>query len=313
MASTFRDLWGLVSLHCPLAPTSLVQHWVQNSYDRLLGRRHWSWTRRTHLLTTRAARSVTINVTEGSPVLTGVGVFVASDVGRQLYGSGTPTYTINTVTDANTAALVENYVGATGQVTLTIGDVYLVMPADFRSIHDVTDRTLQRPIAWWIATDKLDLFDPGRTMSDSRFRALCAAGPSLVTSLSGRVTYEAWPRPTAAGVYILNYFIRTDALDDETILPGLLATYTDSLRTGALAEAAMWPGTAQQQNPYFNLPLARDLRQQFHEACNTIDVMDDDQYLMNLQQVDLSRYGLAALAADTTLLRETDATLADYI
>lgn len=312
MASTFRDVWGLVSLHVPLAPTTLVQHWTQLAYDRLIGTRHWAWTRRETLLQTLAARTVTINVTNGSTALTGVAQFVASDVGRQLRVGQEHTYTINTVTDANTAALVETYGGTTGAVSATISDVYLAMPANFRSIHDLTDPTLQRPIAWWVATDRLDLYDPGRVMSDSRFRVLAAAAPSLVTSLSGRMTYEAWPRPTSAGSYLLKYFIRTDALDDETTLPGLLATHADALRTGALAEAALWPGTATQKNPYFNLTLATTLAAHFARACKQIDVMDDDQYLMDLQQVDLSTFGLAALSGDTALLRSTDASAGDY-
>lgn len=311
-ASTFRDVWGLVALHVPVAPTSLVQHWTQLAYDRLIGKRHWAWTRREVLLQTLAARTVSVNVTQGVTTLTGAGVFVSTDVGRQLRIAQGPTYTIDTVTNANTAALVQAYGGTSGAVTATISDVYLPMPADFRSIHDVTDLTIQRPIAWWIATDRLDLFDPGRISADSRFRVLAAAGPSLVTSLNGRMTYEAWPRPTAAGTYILKYFIRTDALDDEVALPGLLATYSDSLRTGALAEAALWPGTATQKNPYFNLRLAQDLREQFERACKAIDVMDDDQYLMDLLQIDLAKFGLAAVSADASLLRSTDATSGDY-
>lgn len=312
MASTFRDIWGLVSLHVPVAPTSLVQHWTQLAYDRLIGKRHWGWTRRDVLLSTRAARTVTINVTQGSTTLTGVAQFVATDVGRQIRVSQGPTYTINTYTDANTVALTQAYGGDSGAVSATLSDVYLLMPADFRSIFDVTDLTTQRPIAWWIGADRLDAYDPARIASDSRFRVLAAATHSQVTAYLGRVTYEAWPRPTAAGTYRLQYFLRSDVLDDETTLPGLLATYGDSLRTGALAEAAQWPGTTTQKNPYFNLPLARELKAQFYEAVKAIDVMDDDQYLLDLQQLDLSKFGLAAVSADPSLLRMTDAGAGDY-
>lgn len=311
-AQTFRDIWGKVSLHCPLAPTSLVQDWVQLAYDRLIGKRHWSWTIRDLNLTTLAARSISLNVLQGSTLLTGVGVFVATDVGRQLRVGTGPTYTINTVTDANTANLTQNYAEASGAVTGQISDVYLIMPADFRSILTLTDLTIQRPIPWWISGERLDLWDPGRISSDTRFRILATATPSQVTAYAGRVTYEMWPRPTAAGTYICRYCIRTDTLDDDTVLGGLLATHSASIRTGALAEAAMWPGTTTQKNPYFNLTLAQRLREDFERDCKQIDVMDDDQYLQDLLQIDLSKYGLASLAADTTLLRQSDATLADY-
>lgn len=313
MASqTFRDVWGLVSLHCPLAPPSLTQHWVQLAYDRLIGKRHWSWTKREFILTTLAARSVTVNVLQGSTALTGVGVFASTDQGRQFRVGTGPTYTINTVTVPNAATLTQNYAETSGAVTAVISDVYAIMPADFRSFEDVVDRTIQRPIPWWISGERLNLWDPARISSDARFRILASAFPSQVTAYAGRLTYEMWPRPTAAGSYIVRYFLRTDALDDDTILGGLLATHAASLRTGALAEAAMWPGTTTQKNPYFNLPLARQLKAEFEQDCKQIDVMDDDQYLMDLLQVDLARFGLAALSADTTLLRASDATLHDY-
>lgn len=311
-AQTFRDIWGKVSLHCPLAPTSLVQDWVQLAYDRLIGKRHWSWTIRDLNLTTKDARTVTLNVIQGSTLLTGVNQFVATDVGRQLRIGTGPTYTINTVTDVNTANLTQVYAEDSGAVTGQISDVYLIMPANFRSILTLTDLTIQRPIPWWISGERLDLFDPGRVSSDTRFRVLASAAPSQVTAYAGQVTYEMWPRPTSAGTYICRYCIRTDTLDDDTILGGLLATNADSLRTGALAEAAMWPGTTTQKNPYFNLALADRLSAKFEQACKQIDVMDDDQYLQDLMQIDLSKFGLAALAADTTLLRQSDATTADY-
>lgn len=302
-----------MSLHCPLAPPSLSQHWVQLAYDRLIGKRHWSWTIRDTVLTTLAARSLTVNATMGATTLTGVGVFVASDAGRSFRVGTGPTYTISTVTDPNTANLTAAYQETGGVVVGVISDVYLLMPADFRSILDVVDRTIQRPIPWWISGERLNLFDPARISSDSRFRVLASAFPSQALATAGRVQYEGWPRATAAGSYILRYFVRTDSLDDDTLLGGLLATHSASLRTGALAEAAMWPGTTTQKNPYFNLPLHRELKAEFESDCKQIDVMDDDQYLLDLQQVDLSKFGLAALAADTTLMRQSDATLADYI
>ena len=216
------------------------------------------------------------------------------------------------MTDASNAVLTQLYGEASGAKTSTVQDIYLVMPADFRSIHTVTDMTIQRPIAWWISKDRLDLFDPGRISADTRFRVMAAAALSTVTSLAGRVTYEAWPYPTAAGSYILQYFKRTDTLGDDDEFKGALATWTSVLQKGALAEAAKWPGTPTQKNPYFNLALATKLEAEFDRLSKSLDVMDDDTYLMDLAQTDLSKFGLAALSADTTLMRQSDATLADY-
>lgn len=313
-AQTFGDVWRNVALRVPGAPVSLVQDWVQDAYDALNGKRHWAWLRRDLLLTTRASRSLSVTYTNGSTAITSAaGFVVATDPGRQIRaGAGTPVYTIDTVTDTSNAVLTQAYAETGGAKTSTIQDIYLVMPADFRAFHTVTDMSIQRPIAWWISKDRLDLFDPGRIASDTRFRVLAAAQLSQVTSLSGRVTYEAWPYPTAVGTYIVQYFIRTDALTDDTTFTGALATWTEALKKGALAEAAQWPGTVTQRNPYFNLPLADRLRQEFDAMVKNLDILDDDQYLMDLQQTDLSKFGLAALSADTTLMRQSDATLADY-
>lgn len=306
-------MWRQVALRVPGAPVSLVQDWVQESYNRLVGRRHWAWLRKDFVLTTLAARSLTVTFTQGSTAITSAAGFVASDVGRQIRaGSNTPIYTINTFTNASTATLTRAFTETGGPLVSSIRDVFLVMPADFRSFHTVTDMTIHRPIAWWISKDRLDLFDPSRIASDTRFRVLATAHLSEVTSLAGRVTYEAWPSPTAAASYTVQYFARTDALTDDTTLTGVLATWTDALKKGALAEAAAWPGTVAQKNPYFHLPLATRLQVEFDSLVKSLDVMDDDQYLMDLQQVDLSKYGLAAISADTTLMRQSDATLADY-
>lgn len=310
---TFGDVWRKVALYVPGAPPSLVQEWVQSAYEELCGSRHWSFLRETYLLRTLASRSVTPTFTQGSTAITSAGEFLTTDAGRQIRaGSNTPIYTIDTVTSANAAVLTQAYAEADGAKAATIRDVYLPMPANFRSFLNVTDMTIQRPIAWWIARDRLDLFDPGRIASDTRFRVLVAAQISTVTSLSGRYTYEAWPYPTAAGTYLVQYFKRADALADDDAFLGPLATMTNVLQQGALATAARWPGTEGRKNPYFNLSLSNQLQGEFDARLKALDVLDDDVYLMDLQQVDLSKYGLAAISADTTLMRQSDATLADY-
>lgn len=314
MPSTFGDVYRLVALHVPGAPILLARTWVQQAYDDLLGKRHWAWLRRETFLTTRASRSLSVTFTNASRSITSAAGFLSTDVGRQIRvgSSGTPTYTIDTFTDTSTATLVELYQGSSGAATATISDVYLMMPEDFRSFEAVTDPTIQRPVAWWIARDRLDLFDPGRVASDTRLRVLASYELSQVQTYAGRVLYEAWPRPTAAGTYVLKYFTRGDALVDTDSFRGVLATKTGALLEGALMRAARWPGTPQLKNPYFSLALAKQHQDNFLAQAQDLNVMDDDQYLLDLQQVDLSKFGLAALSADTTLMRQSDATLADY-
>ena len=313
-AQTYGDTWRRIALMVPAAPATLVQEWVQEAYNTLVGKGHWAWLRKETVLTTQAQRAVTtIVANQGSPTLTSAGEFLAEDVGRQIRVANGTIYTIGVVNDVNSVVLTQSYaeVTAVGQ-TMTIHDRYLVMPEDFRSIFDVTDMSIQRPIAWWITRDRLDLFDPGRISSDSRFRVLAGYQHSQVPSLLGRVAYEMWPQPTAVGSYQLRYYQRPDTLTDETEFQPPLATSTQVLKEGALAMAALWPGMEARKNPYFNLQLADRHQKKFEDLCQTLWVMNDDQYLQMEEQIDLSKFGLAALSADTTLLRSSDATLADY-
>lgn len=315
MASqTFGDLWRMVGLYVSGAPASLWQSWTQQAYNDLLGKRHWAWLRKETFLTTLASRSLSVTFTQAATAITSAALFLSTDVGRQIRVglTGSPTYTINTVTDASHADLVELYQDTSGAATASISDIYLMMPADFRSFEAVVDPTIQRPVAWWISRDRLDLFDPGRVAYDTRLRVLATYQLSQVSAYSGRVLYEAWPRPTAAGTYVIKYFARGDALADTDTFQGVIATKTEAILEGALARAARWPGTAQQKNPYFNLGLAQLHESRCKDAMQDLNVMDDDQYLLDLQQIDLSKFGLAALSADTTLMRQSDATLADY-
>lgn len=310
---TFGEVWRRVALYVPGAPVSLPQEWVQAAYDELCGSRHWVWLKRSTLLQTRASRTVSITFTNGSTAITSAAGFVlATDPGRQVRVPYGPIYTLDTLSTTSAGVLTQAYQGASGAATATILDAYLAMPADFRSIYTVTDQVNQRPIAWWISGDRLNLYDPARISSDGRFRVMAAASTSQATSLLGRIQYELWPLPSAAGTYPMDYFIRSDRLADDDLFQGVLATQTRVLEIGARAEAAKWPGTAVQKNPYFNLALATQLRTDFELAKQNLQVQDDDQYLMSLQQVDLSTFGLAALSGDATALRASDATTADY-
>lgn len=311
-AQTFRDVWSSVLLHAPTVPVALAQKWVQDGYDKLIANRHWAWTRRQTTLTTQAARAVTVGVQQGSTTITSAGQFVAGDAGRQIRCGTDYIYTIDTFQDVNTVLLTQPYAETSGTKAATISDIYLLMPEDFRSFYTVQDLVNSRPICWWISGERLDLYDPARQAADSRFRVLVSHQISQRQATFGRVGYEAWPHPTAAGTYILTYFTRMDALANDTPFQGVLATFTKALETYALSEAALWPGTPTQRNPYFNLRLAEALNAEFEKTYQELDVMDDDQYLMNLQQIDLAAFGLASISASTSLLQRTDADVSDY-
>lgn len=312
-AKTFGDVWRRVALQVPGAPVSLVQEWVQSSYNTLLGNGHWAWLRATTVLTTQAQRTLAlVNFTQGLQAITSAALFLPTDVGRQIRIPNETIYTINTVVDPSNATLTIPFAEPDTAASARIQDYYLAMPEDFRSVYSITDMDLQRPIAWWISRDRLDLFDPARISSNNKLRVLASYELSLVTSQLGRVLYEGWPPATSVGQYQMMYFKRTDTLTDDSPFQGVLSTYTDALIEGALSWASRWPGTTDKKNPYFNLALAKQHQDRFDAERQTLKVMDDDQYLMMMEQINLSKFGLAALAADTTLMRESDATLADY-
>jgi hypothetical protein len=310
-ARTFSEAWGRVALQVPSAPVSLVQAWVQDAYDDLAGKRHWAWLKASAILSTLAQRTVSVTFTAASTAITSAaGFVVATDPGRQLrVGSGTPIYTIDTVADTSNATLTQAYAGDTGAASAVIHDRYLVMPADFRSIYTVTDPANQRPVVWWLSQDYLDQQDPARIVGDSRLRGLASYQLSEATATLGRILYEAWPGPTAAGVYLLEYFKRSDVLADDDLFKGVLATKVEAIIDGALARAARWPGLEGRKNPYFSLPLANMHEQRFLSAAQTLNIMDDDQYLESLQQTQGVDFGLGS----TNLLRQSDATIHDYL
>lgn len=312
-AQNFRDVWSKVLLHAPTVPAALAQSWVQDAYDKLIANRHWAWTRRTTTLVTLASRAPVVTFVQGSPQITSSGGFSpAIDAGRQIRVNNAFIYTIASVQDVSHATLTQPYMEISGAQAATISDIYLSMPADFRSFDTVLDMVNSWPIVWWISKERLDWYDPARMSADSRFRVLVAHQIAQDPTNLGRVTYEAWPHPTAAGTYVLNYFVRTDSLQNDVAFQGVLATYTKALQDYALAQAAQWPGTLDQRNPYFNLPLSAKLEANWEASFQELNVMDDDQYLMDLAQVDLATYGLAALSASTNLLQHTDATVGDY-
>lgn len=311
-ARTYGDVWRSVALQVPAAPVTLIQKWVQQAYEQLVGRRHWVWLRRDAILATLAPRTLTTTFTNTSTAITSAaGFVVATDPGRQIRVGSGPIYTIASVSSTSAAVLTQAYQGPSGVGSALIHDRYLVMPADFRSFFSVVNPAAPSvPIAWWIGQDVLDLVDQQRSDTDSYFRVLASAKISLAPATLGRVLYEAWPAPTAAASYPLTYFARVDQLGDDDLFQGVLATQTLALEQGALAHAARWPGTETRKNPYFNLPLAQQLSKDFDLAVKALDLQDDDQYLQDLLQTDLRSYGLGG---GTQTLRSTDATLDDYL
>lgn len=312
MASTFEQAWRKVLLYAPEVPPHLAREFVQQAYARLCEVRPWAHLRVETHLQTLASRSLSVTFTNGSTAITSAGGFVATDVGRQLTVDSLPVYTIATVTSANAADLLETYKGTSGAATATIASRYLTCPADFGRFLTIVDPANQRQIPFWITEEALNAQDPHRTSSGDPARLLVAKGLSRVPSLLDRVLYEWWPYPTAARTYPALYLKRPQTLADTDAFAGVLGQRGDVLITGALAECARWPGTAQRPNAYFNLNTHRLLAEQFKSEVLSLALRDDDLYPMDLPVLPWHEYQTGQLAYDTNLLRASDATLASY-
>lgn len=311
MPQTYADVWRSVKLHASAAPTFLVREWVNDAWKSMARSRPWGFLRGEGALTINASRTVACTVTRGSTSVTAAGLFLAADDTRQFRVGTFPTYTIVAFVGVGTITLDRAYGEDSGAVTSTIYDGYATMGADFGSFRLISDPYNQRRLAFWITEDQLNILDPTRQAGDTGPRLLAARSPSSHPSTLGRIQYEYWPRPSAARSYPFFYNKQADDWADGETFTGVLADGGDVLQTGALAQAARWPGTADKPNPYFNLQLARDLETDFRLGVQRLALRDDEHYGDDLARVHWEHWPLADLAFNDQALRATDATIAD--
>ena len=269
---TLEDVYRGVLLQAPDIPLMTARKFAQDAYLDLSARRGWTYLRKQATLQTLAARSIVVGVTAASTAITSAALFVATDAQRQFrIGSG-DTFTILTVTDASNAILDRNYTGSSdAAATASILDAYVTMPADFARFEVIVDTVQQRRIPWWTSQNQLDGFDPQR-LTGGVGTMLSPISPSS----TGLMRYEWWPRPSNAANYPMIYIARPAAPADTDLLTGVLAERPDVLEAGALAAAARYPGTADRPNAYFNLALARELKAEFEELAQQVNLRDDD-------------------------------------
>jgi hypothetical protein len=312
MPQTFGDAWRTVRLYVPSAPTFLVREWVNVAWKGLARSRHWSFLFGELRLTIAASRALAlVTVTQGSATVTSAGLFLAADAGRQFRMTSFPAYTVQTFTDANTLQLDIPYGEASVVAPATIYDGYATLPADFESFRLIADPYGQHRLAFWISADQLNMMDPTRQASDSGPRVLVQRPPSTYLPTLGQVQYEYWPRPTAARSYPAVYNKMGARIDDTTVFSGVLAQGAEVLIDGALAQAALWPGTPDRPSPYFNPLIAREKKAAYLDGIQHLSLRDDDQSPDDLATIHWERWPLADLAYNDQSLRATDATVAD--
>ena len=314
MSQTFEDLWRSARLRMSSVPALLVRDWAQDAFTRLCEYRQngWSFLRKESSINILASRTVTVTFTQSSIAITSAGGFLTTDAGRQIKAETYPVYTIASVTDASNAVLDQAYANTGGALSATILDAYYTTPADFKRFVVIVDKYNQRILPFWVGQDELDLTDPARRISDTGPRYLIAQGVSTATATLGQIRYEFSPYPTSARQYPYLYYKQAPRFADGDALPGILGNRADLLRVGIELESAQWPGTTDLRNPYYNLALAARKEQQWENLVQQASNDDDNQYPEDLMAVHWARRYFP-LAQTTQWLRQTDATLADYI
>ena len=154
-------------------------------------------------------------------------------------------------------------------------DPIITVPADFASFKVVVEQTRQVKICTTHSLDELIAVDPSLTATGAP-GALVATLPSLDPATLGRAQYRYYPLGAATLTAV--YHRQGARLDDTSVLTGVLADGGEVLIAGALAQAALWPGTGDRSNPYFNAGLAQAKAAEFKYGVQMLSLRDDEQY-----------------------------------
>ncbi len=287
--STFEKLWKKIRVYAPDIPVPLAQEMINTAYSRALSYHLWQDLR------IEAAFSIPVlysagsaNVTLGGQTVTGVGTTWTSDmINRQFFTAGGtvtaptsadgvqgPYYTITGIdTGAQTLTLDRVYGKPTAtSISYNILQVYLQAPSDFMNFVSVRDVDNNWKLHTNFRQEQLDVWDAKRSVSGTSW--ILAGAPPLGNTIN---RFELWPR-TSPGPRVLQYrYVRKPALLSAASDTPIWPMRGDILRKGALAELAMWPGTKDYLNPYFNLDLHRTLDGTFTQGLNDLVRQDNEK------------------------------------
>lgn len=290
MAATAGDVFRAVRLHCSLAPAMLVRAWVQQAYEEFCTRRSWSMLRAESQFLIDTSRTGTVNVTYGSPTVSGgTMAYATTDADRQFRVANGPMYTIISAVAATSYTLDRNYGETTATATAaTVLDAYLTPPADFARFIAVLDVQNNWQLHLWVTEDELNSWDAQRSSTGTPW-AVVSRKLATVGSLIRRPQYELWPYSLTRKTYPYFYVRTPDVLTDTTTLLTPLGDRPGALISASLSLAAEWPGpSTDKKNPYFNLALAAAKRAEAMAQMDRMEVLDEDVYMTWLQTVDFT-------------------------
>jgi hypothetical protein len=244
MAEDFGYCWRTVRLYCPAAPTFLAREWVNTAWKQLLSARRWGFMRGELRVTTTGTSTTTQ-------------VFGPARLAVMRLGASRLAYTGE--------PLEQTYVCP--------GDTHMLLPADFASFVVVADLTRQLRLPFRYSLDELLTADPALNTTGQPL-GLIATTPDPTTGLP---RYRLHPSGTAVTITAI-YNRQGARLTDGDVFTGVLADGAEVLVAGALAQAALWPGTGDKPNPYFNAGLAQAKATEFKVGVQTLSLRDDEQY-----------------------------------
>lgn len=280
--TTFEQLWRGLFVYFPECPLPIAQQCVNTAYSKGLRRGRWAGQRASGVFTIDAPQVGTdLRATFGDTLFINQGVMVwdSTLVGMQIVvGGGGPFYTIVEVTDPTHLTVDIPFAGETATgLDYIVQQIYLTPPSDFASFISVIDTDNNWKLHLTFAQEQLDYFDGQRTTSGTPF--ILAGGVPYATPLNEtipRPRFELWPRPGGAKSYPFHYIKRLPLLSAASDRP-VFPFQGDILRHGALAELALWPGTKQLPNPYFDMQQYAAHRQIFEDGLKELE--RDDQEL----------------------------------
>lgn len=159
----------------------------------------------------------------------------------------------------------------------------VVMPVDFGSFEVVVDKARQVRLSFTHSVADLGWLDPGGVGTGEPVALIAMTSQPYNPadpSQRGQVRYAPYPLGVAALTCIYNR--QMPRLIDGQPFNGVLADGAEVLVAGALMQAAMWPGTSDKPNPYFNAALAQSKGLEFKHGIQMLSLRDDEQYPTDL-------------------------------
>lgn len=283
MPDSLESIARKIRLYVPNCPLPLAEEWVRDAFREINRRKLWSWAVAESQFTFPASYTTgTVTLTNGSASVTGSGTSWTEGAHKSLQfrkQGDSRIFTVSAVGGTTTLTLDRTWPDDTeADASYEIYQAYVTVPTDFKAflaIRDPSDNDVRirtKDTAWLEAHDpeRDDTGDP-TYLVDLRW-----------SSIDNRPMYEVWPHQKAQRDLVFLYWKKYADISRTQDVP-----YTvdgDILKNYALAEAADWPGTKDEPNPFFSTRRADRFRAKFEEAVADLIRDDHEIYFRDLIQ-----------------------------